>query len=156
MIGITLNTKKKKSILNYQQKKVALNLNFCFQVEVKRAIPMEELRAPSNAPVAAPTKKVFLGGLPAELRHDQLRDALSQYGELIDVHIATQKGTEEPRGFGFAIFQKFESAKELCDIKYIKVLVSIRLHMVGLKVAAKMIMTLKYEKTRNVWHENCM
>ncbi len=62
-----------------------------FQVEVKKAIPKEECRPPSNLPAATPTKKVFLGGLPLEVTKEQLLDEMARYGDLIDAQIMTDK-----------------------------------------------------------------
>ncbi len=90
---------------------------------MKRAIPKEESR---HTPlVSTPSKKVFLGGLPAEVDKEQLTACMEPFGPLVGVQIMTDKVTGNPRGFGFVIFEQYEDAKMLCDKKYIKVLVSV-------------------------------
>ena len=93
---------------------------------MKKAIPKEDCRPTSNTPSApaAPTKKVFLGGMPLDITKEEFREAMGQYGKLIDSQIMTDKVTDEPRGFAFVIFQDFETAAAVCALKYIKLKVS--------------------------------
>ena len=91
---------------------------------MKRALTKEECRPPNNLPQAvAPTKKVFVGGLPTTLTKEEFREAMQQHGDVIEAQIMTEKVTNEPRGFGFVIFQDFETADAVCALKYVKVMV---------------------------------
>lgn len=78
-------------------------------VEVKVAVPRNQLGAGgSSAPRRHRVKKVFLGGLSPETTKDQITEALELVcceGCVADVSIMTEKGTEKPRGFGFAILK---------------------------------------------------
>lgn len=64
------------------------------------------------------TKKVFLGGLSPETTKADIEEVLEVFGKLFDVLIVTEKTTEKPRGFGFAIFEDYDSVDRLCSKKY--------------------------------------
>ena len=70
------------------------------------------------------TKKLFLGGLTLDTIADDVREALSPYGKLVDVQIMTDKHTNKPRGFGFAIFEDFDAVDKCCVKKHIRIRVS--------------------------------
>lgn len=103
-------------------------------MELKKAVPREEPRFNSGGggggQVSSPqqTKKVFLGGLPPELSEDELSQAMGVYGVVNSVSIITEKETNKPRGFGFAVFKDFESAESVYKKKYIKIRVSMLPH----------------------------
>lgn len=82
-----------------------------FQVETKKAVP----KGPTSS---AQTKKVFLGGLSPDTTKRDIEEVMEQYGTLYDVQIMTEKMTEKPRGFGFAIFNEFSAVDKLCLKKY--------------------------------------
>ena len=48
--------------------------------------------------------KLFVGGLSAETTAGDLRAAFSKHGELVDVAVITERGTNRSRGFGFVTF----------------------------------------------------
>ncbi len=48
------------------------------------------------------TDRVFIGNLAFTVTTEELRQALSAYGEVRDVKIATDRETGQPRGFAFA------------------------------------------------------
>ncbi|MBL6975856.1 MAG: RNA-binding protein [Deltaproteobacteria bacterium] len=54
--------------------------------------------------------KLFFGGLAWATGEDSLRDAVSQYGELEEVRIITDRDTGRSRGFGFVTFVDEEAA----------------------------------------------
>ena len=72
----------------------------------------------------ARTKKVFLGGLSVDTTEEDVMKELKEYGSISGVTIMTEKETGKPRGFGFALFEDYESVDKLLRTKYIRILVS--------------------------------
>ncbi len=88
-------------------------------MEAKVAVPREP-----SAPVAQSshrTRKVFLGGISPDTTKEDIRAVMEPHGKLIDVQVMTEKGTEKPRGFGFAIFEDADDVDKLCTLKYCKI-----------------------------------
>jgi len=54
--------------------------------------------------------KLFVGGLAWATTEDSLRNAASQYGEIEEVRIVTDRDTGRSRGFGFVTFTDEASA----------------------------------------------
>ncbi|KAK9135235.1 hypothetical protein Syun_014565 [Stephania yunnanensis] len=50
------------------------------------------------------TKKIFVGGLSADLTEDQFRNYFEQFGKITDVVVMYDSATHRPRGFGFITF----------------------------------------------------
>ena len=48
--------------------------------------------------------KLFVGGLSLETTTADLRDVFSKFGELVDVAVISERGTNQSRGFGFVTF----------------------------------------------------
>ena len=46
-------------------------------------------------------KKLYLGNLPFTANEDEIRQMLSEYGEVQSVALPTDRETGRPRGFGF-------------------------------------------------------
>lgn len=45
--------------------------------------------------------RLYVGNLPYSSDNDSLREAFSEFGEVSDVHIVTDRETGRSRGFGF-------------------------------------------------------
>ncbi|HEY6462975.1 MAG TPA: RNA-binding protein [Polyangiaceae bacterium] len=45
--------------------------------------------------------RLYVGNLSFSTGSDALREAFTQYGEVTDVHLVTDRQTGQPRGFGF-------------------------------------------------------
>tara|TARA_B100000686_G_C16212710_1_gene676261 strand:- start:59 stop:433 length:375 start_codon:yes stop_codon:yes gene_type:complete len=56
--------------------------------------------------------KLFVGGVSYDATEADLREVFSEHGELKDVHMAMDKETKKPRGFGFVTFANKKDAKE--------------------------------------------
>lgn len=71
-------------------------------------------KAPSKTP---PTKKdsrkLFVGGLPADVTDDEFRDFFAQYGVVMDSVVMYDRETHRSRGFGFVTFEDPEVAASL-------------------------------------------
>ena len=61
---------------------------------------------------------MFLGGLSPDTTKQDILDVVEQYGKVMDVQIMTEKNTNKPRGFGFAILDDFDDVDKLCIKKY--------------------------------------
>lgn len=104
-----------------------------FQVDVKRAKPrgsQQQSRQPqygddlqaensgsshssSNATDGAQfsTKKIFVGGLSANLTKEDFKSYFEKFGTITDVVVMNDNVTHRPRGFGFVTFDSEESVE---------------------------------------------
>uniref|UniRef100_A0AC34QDZ2 RRM domain-containing protein n=1 Tax=Panagrolaimus sp. JU765 TaxID=591449 RepID=A0AC34QDZ2_9BILA len=74
-------------------------------------------------------KKVFIGGIPADLTEDELRNHFSNYGRVEEIEWPTDKVTKQHRNFAFIVFedesaadaaaslQKHQIRDRECDVK---------------------------------------
>lgn len=61
--------------------------------------------------------KLFVGGLDWKLRGQDLRDAFSQYGEVVFARVVLDKDTRRSKGFGFVEFaNEDDAAKAQADM----------------------------------------
>ncbi|GFP84082.1 RNA-binding protein 1 [Phtheirospermum japonicum] len=97
-------------------------------VEVKRAIPRSEQqsqqqhnrglsrnisRTNGRSNDEFRTKKIFVGGLSANLTEDEFRSYFSKFGRITDVVVMHDNMTHRPRGFGFITFDSEDSVEEV-------------------------------------------
>lgn len=75
-------------------------------VDTKRAIPRDEI---GRADGGGQVKKLFVGGIK-DITEDDLRDAFSQFGEVVNVSIPVERETQKKRGFAFVEFADSDSA----------------------------------------------
>ena len=54
--------------------------------------------------------KLFVGNLAVSLEEAELREAFSQYGEILTVKIVRDRETSQSRGFGFVEYRTAEEA----------------------------------------------
>jgi cold-inducible RNA-binding protein len=55
--------------------------------------------------------KLFVGGLPWAVDSNRLREIFSEFGEVVDAHVALDRETRRSRGFGFVEFANAEQAQ---------------------------------------------
>ncbi|KAM9310949.1 heterogeneous nuclear ribonucleoprotein A0 [Gastrophryne carolinensis] len=84
-------------------------------VELKRAVSREDSAKPG---AHAKVKKLFVGGLKADIEEEHLSDHFSQFGPLEKVEIISDKGTGKKRGFGFVYFQNHDAADKAAVVKF--------------------------------------
>lgn len=60
--------------------------------------------------------KLFVGSLPWSITSDMLRDLFSQYGEISDVAVISDRDTGRSKGFGFVTFVNEEDAKKALEM----------------------------------------
>jgi hypothetical protein len=56
--------------------------------------------------------KLFVGGLSSDTSAEDLREAFSRFGALVDVAIIPDRNTGRSRGFGFVTFENDANAEE--------------------------------------------
>ncbi|KAJ7974629.1 Heterogeneous nuclear ribonucleoprotein 1 [Quillaja saponaria] len=78
------------------------------QVEIKRTIPRGAAGSRDFK-----TKKIFVGGIPATVDEDELRDFFSSYGDIREQQIMRDHSTNRSRGFGFITFDSEEAVDDL-------------------------------------------
>ncbi|GJS15208.1 RNA-binding protein 1 [Tanacetum coccineum] len=59
------------------------------------------------------TKKIFVGGLPAEITEEGFKGYFEKFGKIIDVVVMHDNITRRPRGFGFITFDAEDSVEEV-------------------------------------------
>lgn len=64
---------------------------------------------------------MFLGGLHLDTTEDEIRDIMQEFGAVEDAVIIREKGTKKPRGFGFVVFEDYDSADKLCSQRVIRI-----------------------------------
>ena len=55
--------------------------------------------------------RLYVGNLSFNTSSDALRDAFTQFGEVTDVHLVTDRETGQPRGFGFVTMGTSQAAQ---------------------------------------------
>jgi len=75
-------------------------------VDAKRAVPRDQNRGGGGGGGRSDggnSKKLFVGGTK-DLSEDEIRDAFSQFGNVISVAVPTDRETQQKRGFAFVEF----------------------------------------------------
>jgi len=75
------------------------------RVDVKKAVPRD--RAP--APTRTESKKIFVGGLSADVSDKIFHDYFSKFGIVKDAVVMVDRSTNRSRGFGFVTFESEEA-----------------------------------------------
>uniref|UniRef100_T1J997 RRM domain-containing protein n=1 Tax=Strigamia maritima TaxID=126957 RepID=T1J997_STRMM len=83
------------------------------QVVVKRAKPRVVARSETETKM----KKIFLGGLKADVEEIHLRDYFGAFGTIARIKILTYKDTGKCRGFGFIDFDDSDAVDRIVAIK---------------------------------------
>lgn len=59
--------------------------------------------------------KLFVGNLPYRITQDDVRQAFSQFGTVVDVHLITDRATGRAKGFGFVEMSSAEEANKAVE-----------------------------------------
>lgn len=60
--------------------------------------------------------KLFVGSLPWSINGDSLKELFSQYGEITEAIVITDRQTGRSKGFGFVTFANEESAQKALEM----------------------------------------
>ncbi len=60
--------------------------------------------------------KLFIGSLPWSINNDSLRELFSQYGEITEAIVITDRATGRSKGFGFVTFTTAEAAQAALEM----------------------------------------
>ena len=82
------------------------------KVDCKRAVP-KDLSQTAEATAAFHTRKLFVGGLPPEVTHEEFKEYFAQFGEIEDSVVMFDRQTKRPRGFGFVTFTEESAIEEV-------------------------------------------
>lgn len=75
------------------------------EVDVKKAVPKEA----KSLLEKSESNKIFVGGLPNDLKEAELSQYFNKFGSIIDVIVMVDRNTNRSRGFGFVTFEKDET-----------------------------------------------
>jgi RNA recognition motif-containing protein len=65
-------------------------------------------------------KKLYVGNLPWSIRDEQLRELFSQFGEVVEAIVITERHSGRSKGFGFVTFSTDEEAQAAVDAMHQK------------------------------------
>ncbi|XP_038898856.1 RNA-binding protein 1-like [Benincasa hispida] len=63
-------------------------------------------------------RKIFVGGLSAELTEDEFKNYFEKFGKITDVVVMHDSVTNRPRGFGFITFESVESVDSVLQSNF--------------------------------------
>ncbi|GAA0155427.1 RNA metabolism protein [Lithospermum erythrorhizon] len=100
-------------------------------VDVKKAIPRSEqhsqqhqgrgfnsYRSSGWSSEVFRTKKIFVGGLAANLTEEDFKGYFEKFGRIMDVVVMHDNVTHRPRGFGFVTFDSEDSVEEVMQQQF--------------------------------------
>ena len=60
-------------------------------------------------------KKLYVGNLPYKVTSDELKSLFSEFGEIVDAVVITERDSGRSKGFGFVEFATLEEAKKAAE-----------------------------------------
>ncbi|CAB9501475.1 RNA-binding protein Musashi homolog [Seminavis robusta] len=70
-----------------------------------------------SPPTKKDSRKLFVGGLPADVVEGEFREFFEQFGEVVDSVVMFDRETRRSRGFGFVTFRDPEVAERLLNTR---------------------------------------
>lgn len=83
------------------------------QQQHNRGLSRNNIRTNSRSNDQFRTKKIFVGGLSANLTEEEFRSYFEKFGRITDVVVMHDNLTHRPRGFGFITFDSEDSVEEV-------------------------------------------
>jgi RNA recognition motif-containing protein len=65
-------------------------------------------------------KKLYVGNLPWSIRDEQLRELFSEFGEVVEAIVVTERHSGRSRGFGFVKFSTDGAAQAAIEAMHQK------------------------------------
>ena len=62
-------------------------------------------------------RKMFVGGLPQDVRQDDLQEYFGRFGEIESVKLVTDSKNERSRGYAFLLYKDERSSKKVLENK---------------------------------------
>ncbi|KAL8621087.1 hypothetical protein ACOMHN_048129 [Nucella lapillus] len=81
------------------------------EVETKRAMPREETGSQQTV------KKMFVGGMKDDTTEDMVREVFSEFGDIAEINLITDKASGKTRGFCFVTFTDHDPVDKCVLIK---------------------------------------
>ncbi len=81
----------------------------------RNALLMAEVTIPHTPSMSAAGRRVYVGNLAWRTDHQNLRDAFSSHGHIIEAYVIVDHFTGYSRGFGFVRFAKASYAKKALE-----------------------------------------
>jgi len=89
------------------------------RVDPKRAIPKEMGKDSGKMDAYMSVRKIFVGGIRDKpITEDDMKAYFSQYGDIKDCVIMTDKTTQKSRGFAFVVFDDYDSVDKIVIQRY--------------------------------------
>lgn len=60
-------------------------------------------------------KKLYVGNLPYQVTSEELNSMFSEFGDIVDAVVITDRGSGRSKGFGFVEYAKKEDAQKAVD-----------------------------------------
>jgi len=60
-------------------------------------------------------KKLYVGNLPYKVTSDELKSLFSEFGEIVDAVVISERDSGRSKGFGFVEFNTLEEAKKATE-----------------------------------------
>lgn len=82
-----------------------------------------KLEAKNKSKIDPQMRKIFVGGLPHDVKIEVFRGYFETFGDIEDIVILQDKRTQKPRGFGFVTFARIvsvDSVMKNLDCHYIE------------------------------------
>ena len=77
---------------------------------LEKIIKLEET---SKVKIDSQLRKIFVGGLPHDVKLEVFKGYFEHYGSIEDIVILQDKRTHKPRGFGFVTFDSIRSVDQV-------------------------------------------
>ena len=82
---------------------------------IEEALRNMETRAQAPRGVASIPCRLFVGGIATATSEQELRAAFSEFGPIVDAVILKDRGTGQPRGFGFVTMENRKDASRAIE-----------------------------------------
>lgn len=81
------------------------------KISLPRSVPAEQRRTRDQLRESKMANRLYVGNLSFSSSDQTLRDAFSAHGEVLDVHVVSDRVTGQSRGFGFVTMGSHEQAQ---------------------------------------------